>query len=101
MFHASHCFIWVWARHFRQIKGENKELEEAARIASEAISGVHTVVSFNAEWTVLSKFSKLLAKSSKTAIWKGFITGLAAGGSQMSVFFAHAGSLAFGAFLID
>eukprot|EP00475_Leptophrys_vorax_P029977 TRINITY_DN4448_c0_g1_i1.p1 TRINITY_DN4448_c0_g1~~TRINITY_DN4448_c0_g1_i1.p1 ORF type:complete len:1075 (-),score=270.04 TRINITY_DN4448_c0_g1_i1:354-3551(-) len=86
---------------FMKAKGGKKEFEEAGRLASEAISGVHTIVSFNAESAVLSKFSNILLIPLRAGIRVGVITGMALGGSEMSLFFAYAGSLCFGAYLID
>ncbi len=86
---------------FLKSKGEKKAFEEAGQISSEAISSIHTVVSFNGEDVILKKFADKLSIPLKKGIKSGTFTGSSLGASEMLLFFAYAGSLLYGGYLID
>jgi ATP-binding cassette subfamily B (MDR/TAP) protein 1 len=86
---------------FMKSSGDKKAFEEAGRISSEAISSVHTVVSFNGEDVIMKNFSSKLDIPLKVGIKSGTFTGAALGASEMLLFVAYAGSLLYGAYLID
>eukprot|EP00475_Leptophrys_vorax_P023676 TRINITY_DN3244_c0_g1_i6.p1 TRINITY_DN3244_c0_g1~~TRINITY_DN3244_c0_g1_i6.p1 ORF type:complete len:748 (-),score=147.03 TRINITY_DN3244_c0_g1_i6:125-2098(-) len=84
-----------------KMQGTEHQSEEAGRLASEAMSGVHFIASFNAESVILDKFSNLLRLPLKSGIRAGVFTGLAVGVSEMCLYLTYAGGLLFGAYLID
>jgi ATP-binding cassette subfamily B (MDR/TAP) protein 1 len=79
----------------------SEELEEASRVASEAIIGIHTVASLSAEGQTVGKYSDSLKVPYKAGIRSGVITGIAKGGSEFMLFVTYSGTLLFAAYLLQ
>ncbi|XP_068092080.1 ATP-binding cassette sub-family B member 5-like isoform X3 [Hyperolius riggenbachi] len=79
---------------------DKKELQAAGKIAVEAVDNIRTVVSLTRERTFEKNYTESLQKPFKYSQRKAQIYGICFGFSQSFVFFAHAVSFRYGAYLI-
>ncbi|XP_060086046.1 ATP-dependent translocase ABCB1-like [Ylistrum balloti] len=83
------------------VAGQNKEaLEDAGKIATEAIENIRTVASLSKEPKFLKLYVADLEIPYKAALRKAHLVGFAFSLSQAVLFFAYAASFYFGAYLI-
>ncbi|XP_021367207.1 multidrug resistance protein 1-like isoform X1 [Mizuhopecten yessoensis] len=83
------------------VAGQNKEaLEEAGKVATEAIENIRTVASLSREPKFFQLYTASLEHPYKAAMRKAHLVGLAFSFSQAVLFFAYAASFYFGAYLI-
>ncbi|XP_033762430.1 ATP-dependent translocase ABCB1-like isoform X2 [Pecten maximus] len=83
------------------VAGQNKEaLEDAGKVATEAIENIRTVASLSKEPKFLKLYIADLEVPYKAALRKAHLVGLAFSLSQAVLFFAYAAAFYFGAYLI-
>lgn len=83
------------------VAGQNKEaLEDAGKVATEAIENIRTVASLSKEPRFLKLYVADLEVPYKAALKKVHLVGLAFSVSQAVLFFAYAAAFYFGAYLI-
>nr|XP_006823098.1 PREDICTED: multidrug resistance protein 1A-like [Saccoglossus kowalevskii] len=80
---------------------DKEALEEAGKIASEAIENIRTVVSLNREKTFNKLYHDSLYPPYKAGLKKAHIYGLSFGFSQCMIYFVHAAAFRFGAWMIE
>ncbi|XP_069110403.1 phosphatidylcholine translocator ABCB4-like isoform X2 [Argopecten irradians] len=83
------------------VAGKNKlALEEAGKIATEAIENMRTVAGLSMEDKIFVLYIKSLEQPYREAIRKCHLTGLAFSVSQAMLYYAYAAAFYFGAYLI-
>nr|XP_006825045.1 PREDICTED: multidrug resistance protein 1-like [Saccoglossus kowalevskii] len=80
---------------------DKEALEEAGKIASEAIENIRTVVSLNREKTFNKLYHDSLYPPYKAGLKKAHVYGLSFGFSQCMIYFVHAAAFRFGAWMIE
>ncbi|CAL4182056.1 unnamed protein product [Meganyctiphanes norvegica] len=80
---------------------ESKVLEEAGKIAIEAISNIRTVASLHKEVTFGNQYSEALYKPHIEALKKSHVRGAAFGFAQSIIFFAYAIAMFYGGYLVN
>ncbi|XP_073486150.1 ATP-binding cassette sub-family B member 5-like isoform X1 [Aquarana catesbeiana] len=80
---------------------DKKELQQAGKIATEAVDNIRTVVSLTRETTFEKNYTESLQKPFKNSQRKAQIYGICFAFSQSFIFFAYATSYRFGAYLIQ
>lgn len=76
---------------------KNKQLmEEAGKIAVEAVENIRTVAQLNVEEVFLQKYHDCLEGPYKQALWHAQVRGFFMGSSQAIMLFAQAGAFQFG-----
>ncbi|XP_077347374.1 ATP-binding cassette sub-family B member 5 isoform X2 [Lithobates pipiens] len=80
---------------------DKKELQQAGKIATEAVDNIRTVVSLTRETTFEKNYTESLQKPFKNSQRKAQIYGICFAFSQSFIYFAYATSYRFGAYLIQ
>ncbi|CAL4059023.1 unnamed protein product, partial [Meganyctiphanes norvegica] len=80
---------------------ENKVLEDAGKIAIEAISNIRTVASLHKEMSFANQYSEALYEPHIAALKKSHVRGYAFGFAQSVPFFAYATAMFYGGYLVD
>lgn len=80
---------------------DKKELQQAGKIAIEAVDNIRTVVSLTRETTFEKNYTESLQKPFKNSQRKAQIYGICFAFSQSFIYFAYATSYRFGAYLIQ
>lgn len=86
---------------FMNQKGKAVSFEIAGQLASEAIAGIHTVISFTSEGKILESFDHVLQGPLNDGVKHGLITGVAVGGSEIGLFLSYGIALWYGGYLLD
>jgi ABC-type multidrug transport system fused ATPase/permease subunit len=81
-------------------KQQNKKMEEAAKVAVEAMENIRTVATLTQEQRMHSVYCSLLAVPYKSQRRKAHYLGIAYSCSSATIFFAYSASFAFGAYLV-
>ncbi|XP_073533909.1 ATP-binding cassette sub-family B member 5-like isoform X5 [Phyllobates terribilis] len=80
---------------------DKKDLQEAGKIATEVVYNIRTVVSLTRETTFENHYTESLQNPYRNSQRKAQIYGICFAFSQSFIFFAHAASYRFGAYLIN
>lgn len=80
---------------------ESKVLENAGKIAIEAITNIRTVAGLHKEEHFANEYSKALLKPHEEALKKSHLRGAAFGFAQAMPFFAYAVSMFYGGYLVN
>ncbi|XP_029444907.1 multidrug resistance protein 1A-like [Rhinatrema bivittatum] len=102
------CIPFLSAANFLRMKSmaghaskDQKSLEEAGRISTEAVENIRTVVSLTKEDTFYAKYTESLNGPYRDAMIKAPIYGITYGISQSCNYFVNAAVFRFGAWLIQ
>ncbi|XP_073533901.1 ATP-binding cassette sub-family B member 5-like isoform X4 [Phyllobates terribilis] len=80
---------------------DKKDLQEAGKIATEVVDNIRTVVSLTRETTFENHYTESLQNPYRNSQRKAQVYGICFAFSQSFIFFAHAASYRFGAYLIN
>ena len=79
---------------------EKKSLQNASRLAVEAISNIRTVVSLRKEAHFIEEYNKSLANTLQSTVKRSLVRGLVFGFAQSVPFFAYSGCMFYGGYLV-
>ena len=79
---------------------EKKSLQNASRLAVEAISNIRTVVSLRKEAYFIEEYNKSLANTLQSTVKRSLVRGLVFGFAQSVPFFAYSGCMFYGGYLV-